>query len=295
MHLYTLPHPTAFERKLAQVLGGTKKLAAWKIFPNGENFVLVKNLKPRVAVLGRSHPPGDNFFQTLLLVDTLKRSGAKKIIVWLPYFGYSRQDRQLIKGESVAASCLVNALRTAGATTIITLDLHSSLTANKSPIPLKSISFMSELAQALANDLRGLSYTILSPDRGGTGRAMLFARNLGYSDKVAWIEKNRTAQGTPHALSIHGKLNGETAVLVDDLLDTGRTISEAVKILRRRGFKKFFLCITHPVFSNGAAKLVRSLKFDKILTSNTLPLSYSIRSACRIKVLDATRCLTETR
>lgn len=291
MRIYTLPHPTGFEKKLARSLGNKNKSADWKIFPSGENFVRVNKVESQVGIIGRTNPPGDNFFQTLLLVDTLRRTGAKKIIVWLPFFGYSRQDRQLVKGESVAAGCLPAALKTAGATKIITLDLHNNLTAEQSAIPIKNVSFMPTLALALAKDLRNKVYTIISPDRGGAERAALFARSLGYRDQIAWIEKRRTRQGTPRAKKIHGRLRGKIAILVDDILDTGGTIKEAVRLLRARGFNTFFLCITHPVFSTGAARLVRSLGFKKIFVSNTLPLPISVRRACNIKVIDAARRL----
>lgn len=292
MQIYTLPHPTPLELRLTKTLGKKINLASWKIFSNGENFVRVKNVESEAIVLGRAHPPGDNFFQTLLLVDTLKRSGAKKISVYLPFFGYSRQDRQLIQGESVAAGCLVNALKAAGATQIVTLDLHSIITSKESAMPIKNVSFMSDLAQALSKEIFEPTYTVVSPDRGGLDRAVLFAQQIKDYNGVAWIEKKRVGQGAPHAMKINGKLSGRTAILVDDMLDTGKTISEAVKILRKRGVRKFYLCVTHPIFSDGAAKLIRSLKFEKIFTSNTLPLPKSIQRSCNITVLDATRRLS---
>ncbi len=290
MRIYTLPHPTGFEKKLMRCLGEKNKLADWKIFQNGENFLRVKKVGSHVGIIGRTEPPGDNFFQTLLLVDTLRRNGAKKITVFLPYFGYSRQDRQQIKGESVAASCLITALKAVGATKIVTLDLHSNLIAKDSSIPVKNVSLIPKFSLALTKDLRGEFYSVVSPDKGGLIRAKMFANKIKYHKQVAWIEKFRGKSGKPRALMIHGRTQGEIAVLVDDILDTGRTIEEAVRLLQKNGFRTFFLCITHPIFSDGAAKLIQSLKFKKILVSNTLPLPSGVRRANNIKIIDATTC-----
>ena len=287
MRIYTLPNPTALEKKSARLLSATAaRNTEWRVFPNGENFLRVKQVSSRVGVLGRSHPPADNFLRTLLLVDTLRRNGAREIIVWLPYFGYSRQDRALNPGEAVAAASLTAALKAAGATQIVTLDLHSPLVSKESRIPIKTVSFMPELAAALRRDLAGFAYTIVSPDRGGRERAELFAKTLRHRGGICWIEKERSARRV-RARKLHGQPQGMTAVLVDDILDTGGTVKEAVRLLRQRGFRQFFLAVTHPVFSAGAAKTVRSLKFKKILASNSLPLDPVTRRACRVTVLDA--------
>jgi len=272
MKTYLLPEPTAIELKLLALISGSAELsAAWKRFPSGEDHVRVSGVEDRVCVIGRTAPPGDNFFRTVLLVDTLRRSGAKSITVVLPYFAYARQDRQTRDGDPVTAAAITRVLAAAGADRIVTADLHSVRNIESSPIVIDSVSVIPDMAGELKAELAGREFTVVSADHGGQERADRFARALGRSEGAVWIEKDRDERGRVTAKRLVGRLAGDTAVIVDDILDTGGTVGEAVRLLQENGCRRFYLCVVHPVFSGNALRLVKKIGFKKIIISDALP------------------------
>lgn len=271
MKTYTLPQMNVLERDMIKKLHSPLNLAQWNVFLNGTIFVRVKPARQPVVVLGRITPPADNFFMTLLLLDTLRRAEALKISLILPYFAYGRQDAAHQRGEAVGAQTATRLLAAAGASRIITLDVHSRIVQTGSPVPLVSVDLFSEMAAKLRISLRKIPCTIVSPDEGGKHRARKFALALGAGSAVAWFEKKR-GDGL-RIIKPHGKFLGTTAVLVDDIIDTGTTIQKAVLSLRKKGFTTFYLCVTHPVFSKNARQIIRSLRFKKIIVSDTLALT----------------------
>lgn len=290
MTVYTLPNPTSCEQYIAQRVSRSKKETTfWKRFPSGELYVRLLVKAKRALVIGRTWGAPDHLWGTLLLVDTLHRNGVGDIILVLPYFAYARQDRQRLSGEPLSGLCLAKLFACSGAKKIITLDLHSKRVQEASALPLISMSFASEFANAIKKELSALSEVIVvAPDRGARGHADEFANALQKGKQCAWIEKVRdpySGKVTPQQL--HRLRDGTAAILFDDMLDTGKTIRESVHLLRKHGFKDFYLCITHPVFSGVAAGLIRSLGFKKIFVSDTIPLSPRVVRILGIHVVPA--------
>lgn len=246
-------------------------VAEWKKFPNGELYVRVQDVKEKVAVVGRTYPPGDNLVATLLLIDTLKRNGAKEITLLLPYFAYGRQDRGERAGECVSALFVAQQLAAAGATRIVTADIHSQRIVEASPIPIENVDMSEIFAGELRSSLGEKDFTVVSPDEGGKDRAQLLAKALG-AENFAWMEKERSKNGAAKAMALHGKLVGEKAVIVDDMVDTGGTLAEAVHMLRDRRVEEIIVCATHPIFSGAAAERVAALNIKKIIVTDTLPI-----------------------
>jgi|GEM_PF-1482663 len=302
MKFYTLLNPTELEKKIMRLFGQRKELCYWKIFPDGEMFLNLKAPDKKAIVLGRTSPPCENFFQTLLLADTLRRAGTSarggsasggKINLTLPYFGYSRQDRKIFPGDALTSACLRDSLARAGVARIITLDLHSPRILEKSPVPIVNISMAGEFAAHLKPLLRGQSFTVAAPDYGSKRQAERLAGFLG-TKAVAWMNKKRDPKtGKVAATYIEGKSAGRTAVIVDDILSTGKTIKLVFEMLKQEGFKTFYLCITHPVFAPGAARLIRRLRFKRILISDTLSAPQDVLKIPGLKIISAAKLLAK--
>lgn len=287
MRTYLLPAPDAAERALSRAISGDASMSAlWKTFPCGEDNVRVDRPERQVCVIGRTAPPGDNFFRTLLLVDTLRRSGAELITVLLPYFGYARQDRQQLAGEAVTAGAILKALASAGATRIVTADLHSDASRESSPIRLESVSVVADMAAAVRGAIGDEACTVLAPDHGAKHRADLLAAGLGQRQEAAWVEKTRhPLTGKLTATEIRGALRGSTAVIIDDILDSGKTIELAARLLRRRGTTTLYLCITHGLFTGDAVARVRRLKFKGIFVADAVPLPKKAARLPRLRLV----------
>lgn len=269
MKVYTLPDPNVLERKLVRRLAGSSRtLAKWGAFTGGEEFVRVSDIGTRVCVLGRTLPPAENVFRTLMLIDTLRRGGAKDITLVIPYFAYSRQDRAVKRGDSVAALWITQTFASAGADRIVTADVHSERIADSSPIPVISVSTIPLFVSALKSIAGDQDVTIVSPDNGGRARADILAGELGLG-KAVCLEKKRTRKGGVQMLGIKGRLRGKSAVLVDDMVSTGGTVREAVKVLREAGVSEFRLCATHPAFAGDACRTLKDLGFSELLFTDT--------------------------
>lgn len=292
MHCYLLPEPTALERKIAKHAADGANPVMWKTFPDGEIFCRVGAVTDGTCVIGRTMAPADNFFRTALLIDTLRRAGASEVVAAIPYLGYSRQDRQIETGDAVTSHFVLDALAAAGAARIVTVDAHSESTVSACPVPVVDVNPIPEMALAIRVAL-GERFTVIAPDHGAKHRAERFAAEL-VSREPAWIEKQRDPKtGKVEIVNIHGDLQGDTAVIVDDIVDTGSTIALAVGALREKGFTTIHLCVTHPVFSAGAAALLRKLKLGRIVTTNTIDVSEAMSRVPGLRVIDLSRKIAD--
>ncbi|MDD5251282.1 MAG: ribose-phosphate diphosphokinase [Patescibacteria group bacterium] len=287
MCTYLLPDPTPLEKRLAKILmSHDRRLAEWRQFSSGEWFVRLKEMSVKVTVIGRYHPPADNFFQTNLLIDTLRRNGARQIKLILPYFGYARQDRALASGDPVSADFVTRAAAAAGADSILTANLHTKRLADTTPILIESVCVLSALARAWRDKWGQRSeFTVLAPDRGAAESAEKIAQELGCPDTM-WIEKCRDRVGQVVSGRLFGRRHGDTCLIVDDMVDTGATIVQTAQLAREAGFRHLYLCAVHAVLSNGALARLRSARFDGIVFSDTLPLRKSMRRWPNVAVVE---------
>jgi len=294
---YLLPEPTVSETALCRVLSGSaKRAAAWEQFEEGEYFVQVGRAPKKACVIARTSPPADNLVCSLLLVDTLRRNGARDITVVLPYFAYARQDRFDEPGDPLSAHFVIDQLMAAGATRFVALDVHSRRTANHYARKLIDVKFIPELARELKKHpliRSGKKFTVVSPDLGARERATRLAAMLGKDVPVAWLRKQRRRFAGVTVRGLGGTTDGDTAVIVDDMVVTGDTVVHAVEALRRLGFKNYFLCATHPVFSGPAVRRLRKIGFERIIVSDSVPLSGEARRLPGLKVLPAAKLLAK--
>ncbi len=290
MIVTTLPYPTPCEQYIRDQLSrGVPDTVVWKTFPSGELYVRFLSIEKEVVIVGRTWGSAENLWKTLLLVHTAKQNGATYIVLVLPYFAYSRQDRQRLEGEPLSGALLAQLFATAGADKIISIDLHSKRIQDASPIPLLSISFVEELATAFRKE-PGIpkNITVVAPDKGAKDHSDTFAHLLEAGKQCIWIEKERDPYtGEVHYRAFHGASHNGSAVLLDDMLDTGGTIEESVRVLRERGFHDLSLCVTHPIFSGDASVRIKALGFSHIFVSDTIPLSPSVAALPGIHVVPA--------
>lgn len=219
------------------------------------------------AVVGSLAPPDEQMLSTLVLADTLKREGARRVVAVLPYLGYARQDRA-VAGQSFGAAWVGSLLRAVGVDEVVTVDIHSSAARACFPMPVVSLSS----APIVAAELRRRSVadlTVVAPDAGAIERCEAVADAAGVAAPVAHLRKHRTAEGV-----VHTELVGEVglrAVIVDDILDTGGTLLSACAQLRRVGVEEISIIATHGTLSGERWRELPAAGARRIQLTDTVP------------------------
>jgi ribose-phosphate pyrophosphokinase len=282
--LFALPR----HARLAETLDGPGHLArgrcAIERFANGE---LHATLDTGVggedcAILGSVAPPDEDLLSTLLLAHTLRKEGARSITAVLPYLGYARQDREE-RGKSLAVAWIGSLLQASGVDRVVTIDVHSSAAAARFPIPLRSLSPAAILGRAVAG-LGDPEATIVAPDQGARERCEAVRRQAGIARPVAHFTKTRTAGGVTHGV-LAGAV-GRTAIIVDDILDTGGTLASACAALRGAGVADITVMVSHGLFTGTSWTRLWALGVRHVYCLDTMPLPSHVEPA-RIAVLPA--------
>lgn len=218
----------------------------------------------------------DNIMELFLLIRTLKRNSASRVIAVIPYFGYSRQDRQLGSCEPISAADLALLFESAGADQIISIDLHcGQIQGFFQKIPVENLSSSSIFIPYFAS--KNLKHPIIvSPDAGGVYRATVFQEHLfvqtGVDVGMAVIIKQRLIAGKITSMKLVGSVKDSDVIIVDDICDTAGTLVQAAKNLKHSGAKHVFACVTHPVFSGSALDDIAHSDIDELVVSDSIPL-----------------------
>lgn len=216
-----------------------------------------------------SAPVNENLMELLVTIDALKRASAKSINVVIPYYGYARQDRKSRARDPITAKLVADLIQTAGATRVICMDLHAGQIQGFFNIPLDHLVGMPILADYfLAKNLGDI--VVVSPDLGGVTRARQMAERLG--SNIAIIDKRRPEPNVAEVMNIIGDIEGRTAILIDDMIDTAGTITLAAKALLDKGVKEVYACCTHPVLSPPAIERLIDSPIKEVVVSNTISL-----------------------
>ncbi|RST71136.1 ribose-phosphate diphosphokinase [Siminovitchia acidinfaciens] len=216
-------------------------------------------------------PVNKNLMELLIMIDALKRASAKTINIVIPYYGYARQDRKARAREPITAKLVANLIETAGATRVITLDLHAPQIQGFFDVPIDHLMGVPILAdyfkeKEMAND----DLVIVSPDHGGVTRARRLADRL--KAPIAIIDKRRPRPNVAEVMNIVGNVEGKTAILIDDIIDTAGTITLAVNALKEAGAKDVYACCTHPVLSGPAIERIENSDLKELIVTNSIPL-----------------------
>ena len=232
-----------------------------------------------VFIINSTFAPSDNLMELLLLIDAAKRASAKYVTVVIPYFGYARQDRKDRPRVSIAAKLVANLISAAGAHRIMTCDLHAGQIQGFFDIPVDHLDG-SFIFVPYVRSLQLDNLLIASPDVGGTKRARAFAKHFEVDMVV--IDKYRKRANEVASMQVIGNVEGKDIVLVDDLVDTGGTISKASIVLKEEGARSVRAICTHPILSGNAYENIENSALEELMVTDTIPL---YRESKKIKVL----------
>ncbi|HLQ72884.1 MAG TPA: ribose-phosphate diphosphokinase [Bacillota bacterium] len=214
-------------------------------------------------------PVNDHIMELLIMIDALKRASAQSINIVIPYYGYARQDRKARSREPITAKLVANLLETAGASRVITLDLHAPQIQGFFDVPIDHLQAVPILSDYF-KEKNFEDLVIVSPDHGGVTRARRMAERL--KAPIGIIDKRRPRPNEAEVMSIIGNIEGKTAILIDDIIDTAGTITLAASALIERGAKEVYACCTHPVLSGPAVQRINDSAIKELAVTNTIPL-----------------------
>jgi ribose-phosphate pyrophosphokinase len=224
------------------------------------------------------------------MIDAFKRAAARRITAVIPYYGYARQDKKVAPRVPISAKLVADLLTTAGATRVITMDLHAGQIQGFFNIPVDNLFaapvLLSYLKKQFKNDI-----VIVSPDAGGVERARAFAKRL--SAGLAIVDKRRSAPNEAKAMAVIGDVRNKTAIILDDMVDTAGTLTEAVGVLIKNGAKDVHACCSHPVLSGPAVQRITDSELSSLVTTDTIPLSANAQMSEKIKVLSIAELVGE--
>ncbi len=241
----------------------------------------------RIFLIGSTQPSSENLMELLLMIDAAKRASARHITAVMPYFGWARQDRKDKPRVPIGAKLIAKLLETAGATRIITMDLHADQIQGFFEKPVDhlyaSTIFIPYLESLNLNDL-----TIASPDMGGSKRAYAYSKFLK-SDVVICYKQRKKANIISH-MELIGNVEGKNVVLVDDMVDTAGTLTTAADLMMERGAKSVRAICTHPLLSGKAYERIENSKLKELIISDSIPVKNKSK---KIKVLSTANLFAE--
>ena len=281
-YLFSTRTSKVLAEKIAQFYGQEMGKINFQEFSDGEfEPVLDQSVRGgRVFLIGSTFPPADNLLELLLMIDASKRASAKSITVVLPYYGLARQDRKDQPRAPIGAKLVANLLTAAGATRIMTMDLHADQIQGFFEIPVDhlyaSTIFIDYIKQLNLEDL-----TIASPDMGGAKRAKNYASHLGAEVVIAYKERKKA--NVVEEMFLIGHVEGRNVILIDDMIDTAGTLCKAADILMANGAKSVRAMATHGVLSGKAYENIENSKLSEVIVTDTIPIKTELSS--KIKVL----------
>ncbi len=263
-------------------------------FADGEIYVEIgENVRGVNCFVVQStcSPVNEALMELLIMTDALRRASAGSIVAVLPYFGYARQDRKVRPRTPITAKLVANLISSAGADRVLAMDLHAGQIQGFFDIPFDHLFGMPVFIDELRAAGYGADTVFVSPDAGGVERARAYSKRLGAS--VAMIDKRRTAANVSEVMNIVGEVKDKKAIIVDDIIDTAGTLTNAATAIQNAGATSVIACATHPVFSGDAIERIEKSPLSSVVVSNTIPLSAAGRNCKKIRVKSVGRLLGE--
>jgi ribose-phosphate pyrophosphokinase len=283
-------------RKVADRLYLAMGNAVVSKFSDGEITVeLNENVRGKDVFVLQStcHPTNDNIIELLLIIDALRRASAGRITAVVPYFGYARQDRRVRSARvPISAKVVADTMVGVGVDRVLTVDLHAEQIQGFFTVPVDNVYASSILnADIVRCDYENL--IVVSPDIGGVVRARAIAKQLDDAD-LAIIDKRRPRANEAEVMNLIGDVEGRTAILVDDMVDTAGTLCTAANALKERGALKVVSYCTHAVLSGKAFENIKNSQLDELVVTDTIPLSSEALAVGKIRQLTIADLLAES-
>ena len=283
-------HPE-LTREIAGFLGVNLGQARLRRFPDSEvSFQIDENIRGTdvFIVQPTSNLVDQHLMELMIMIDAFKRSSASRITAVLPYYGYARQDRKDKPRVPISAKLVANVLSAAGTNRVLTMDLHKAQIQGFFDIPVDHLF----AAPVIIDYLARLDYpklTMVSPDAGGAERARAYAKRL--DAELAVIDKRRSDDGTAEVMNVIGDVEGRTCILQDDIIDTAGTITKGATALKLNGASRIIACAVHGVLSGPAIERIEKSPIDKLIVTNTIPMSSAGAACSKVVVLSVARLL----
>lgn len=294
LRLFTGSANQGLAQEVARYLGIDLGPMVRKRFADGEVYIQIQESIRGCDVYliqPTCWPVNDHLMELMVMVDACKRASARQVTCVIPYYGYARADRKTAGRESIAAKLVANLLTEAGASRVLAMDLHSAQIQGYFDIPVDHVYGSPVLIDYIKS--KQLSdIVVVSPDVGGVARARAFAKKLDDAP-LAIIDKRRQAHNVAESMNVIGDVQGKTAILVDDMIDTAGTICEGARLLRKVGARQVYACSTHAVFSPPAIERLSQGLFEEVIVTNTIPISEENRFP-QLTVLTVANLLGET-
>ena len=277
--------------EIAEFLGVELGQARLRRFPDTEvSFQIDENIRGTdVFIIQPTCAPVDpHLVELMIMTDAFRRSSAARITAVIPYYGYARQDRKDKPRVPISAKLVANVLTASGVNRVLCMDLHKAQIQGFFDLPVDHLF----AAPVIIDYLSRQSYeklTIVAPDAGGAERARAYAKRLGA--ELAVIDKRRSEDGTAEVMNVIGEVAGRTCVIADDIIDTAGTIQKAAQALKNNGAERVLACAIHGVLSGPAIERIEKSPIDKLLITNTIPLTGDRATCQKIVVLSVARLL----
>ena len=265
-----------------------------KRFSDGEIYIEInENIRGNsvFVIQSTSHPANDNLMELLLCIDALRRSSAKNITAVIPYYGYARQDRKVAPRTSISAKVVANLISNAGASRVVTVDLHAGQIQGFFDMPVDNLFTTPLFSKYIKKKLNSKNLLCVSPDVGGVQRTRGLATKI--KADLAIIDKRRPKPGQSKVMNIIGNVKGKTCIIVDDIIDSGGTIVSAVDALRKAGALEVYVFITHAVLSGEAVSKIQKSKIKKLIITDTIDNSSKMKNNSKIEVLSIAPLMAE--
>ena len=265
-----------------------------KRFADGEIYIEInENIRGNsvFVIQSTSTPANDNIMELLLCIDALRRSSAKNITAVIPYFGYARQDRKVAPRTSISAKVVSNLITNAGANRIVTVDLHAGQIQGFFDIPVDNLFTTPLFARYIKKKFKNKNLVCVSPDVGGVQRTRGLATKI--KADLAIIDKRRPEPGKSKVMNIIGEVKGKNCIIIDDIIDSGGTIINAVEALKKAGAIDVYVFITHAVLSGEAAEKIQKSKIKKLIITDTIDNSLKVKNNSKIEVISIAPLMAE--
>jgi ribose-phosphate pyrophosphokinase len=234
------------------------------------------------------YPVNENIMELLIMLDAIKRASAARITAVLPYYGYARQDKKDAPRVPITSKLVADLISQAGADRVLTMDLHASQIQGFFNVPVDHLFAAPVVLEALRH-LEASDLVIVSPDAGGVERARAIAKRLNAD--LAIVDKRRPKPNEATVMNVIGEVEGMTAVILDDIIDTAGTLCSTVVALKEKGARRVFACGIHGVLSGPALERIEKAPVEEVLITNTIPLDKKLERCSKLRPLSVGRLL----